>query len=137
MTKAAKHLQIPSFLTANIRNKGEVAIEKTALSKLGYKKAKIGDTITFQLDIQNDCSNYYKTVEKKYKLVGILQDKKSIIGYVYSEPDQYDTLIPAILVSNKEKIDAGGKEMLAFYIKCKNKILMKSVNRFRKKPLPK
>ena len=40
-----------------------------------------------------------------------MQDKKSIIGYVYSEPDQYDTLIPAILVSNKEKIDAGGKEM--------------------------
>ena len=60
-------------------------------------------------------------MEKKYKLVGILQDKKSIIGYTYFESDQYDTLIPAILVSNKEKIDAGGKEMLAFYIKCKNK----------------
>ena len=76
-------------------------------------------------------------MEKKYKLVGILQDKKSIIGYSYLESDQYDTLIPAILVSNKEKIDAGGKEMLAFYIKCKIKILMKSVNRFHKKPLPK
>ena len=50
-----------------------------------------------------------------------MQDKKSIIGYSYFESDQYDTLIPAILVSNKEKIDAGGKEMLAFYIKCKNK----------------
>ena len=114
--ESGKALANPILLDGKYpQNKGEVAIEKTALSKLGYKKAKIGDTITFQLDIQNDCSNYYKTVEKKYKLVGILQDKKSIIGYVYSEPDQYDTLIPAILVSNKEKIDAGGKEMLAFY----------------------
>ena len=117
-----KNLANPILLDGKYpQNKGEVAIEKTALSKLGYKKAKIGDTITFQLDIQNDCSNYYKTVEKKYKLVGILQDKKSIIGYTYFESDQYDTLIPAILVSNKEKIDAGGKEMLAFYVKCKTK----------------
>lgn len=132
-------MQIPSFLTANIRKiRARLQIEKTAAFKIrNNKKAKIGDTITFQLDIQNDCSNYYKTVEKKYKLVGILQDKKSIIGYVYSEPDQYDTLIPAILVSNKEKIDAGGKEMLAFYIKCKNKNFDETVNRFRKKPLPK
>lgn len=43
--ESGKNLANPVLLDGKYpQNKGEVAIEKTALSKLGYKKAKIGDT---------------------------------------------------------------------------------------------
>lgn len=96
-------------------NENEIAAEKSALLRLGYKDAKIGDTITLLLDVQNG-EDYLKTVKKEYKLVGILADKKSNIEYRYSELDDYDTLIPAFYVAENTQTEIGGKEKLTAYI---------------------
>lgn len=93
----------------------EIAAEKSALLKLGYKDTEIGDTISLLLDVQNG-ENYLKTVEKEYKLVGILADKKSNIEYRYSGVDNYETLIPAFFVADNTQTELGGKEKLTAYI---------------------
>ena len=116
-----KELSNPILLDGKYpQNQGEAAIEKTQLIKLGLKNAKVGDTITLNLDIQNGNTKYYKTIVKKYKLTGILSDKKSVISYSYNSND-YDTLIPAIVVSNKEKIENGGKEKIVYYTQAEKK----------------
>ena len=116
-----KELSNPILLDGKYpQNQGEAAIEKTQLLKLGLKNAKVGDTITLNLDIQNGNTKYYKTIVKKYKLTGILSDKKSVISYSYNSND-YDTLIPAIVVSNKEKIENGGKEKIVYYTQAEKK----------------
>jgi hypothetical protein len=49
-----KELSNPILLDGKYpQNQGEAAIEKTQLIKLGLKNAKVGDTITLNLDIQN------------------------------------------------------------------------------------
>ena len=119
--KKGKELSNPILLDGKYpQDQGEAAIEKTQLLKLGLKNAKVGDTITLNLDIQNGNTKYYKTIVKKYKLTGILSDKKSIISYSYNAKD-YDTLIPAIVVSNKEKIENGGKEKIVYYTQAEKK----------------
>lgn len=119
--KKGKELSNPILLDGKYpQNQGEAAIEKAQLIKLGLKNAKVGDTITLNLDIQNGNTKYYKTIVKKYKLTGILSDKKSIISYSYDAKD-YDTLIPAIVVSNKEKIENGGKEKIVYYTQAEKK----------------
>ena len=119
--KKGKELSNPILLDGKYpQNQGEAAIEKTQLLKLGLKNAKVGDTITLNLDIQNGNTKYYKTIVKKYKLTGILSDKKSVISYAYNAKD-YDTLIPAIVVSNKEKIENGGKEKIVYYTQAEKK----------------
>lgn len=116
-----KELSNPILLDGKYpQNQGEAAIEKTQLLKLGLKNAKVGDTITLNLDIQNGNTKYYKTIVKKYELTGILSDKKSVISYSYNSND-YDTLIPAIVVSNKEKIENGGKEKIVYYTQAEKK----------------
>ncbi|MBS7360570.1 MAG: ABC transporter permease, partial [Oscillospiraceae bacterium] len=96
-------------------NENEIAAEKNALVRIGYKDAKIGDTISIYLDVQNG-KDYLKTVKKEYKLVGILADKKSNIEYRYSGTDNYEKLIPGFFVADNSKVEAGGKEKLAAYI---------------------
>lgn len=93
----------------------EIAAEESALIRLGYKDAKIGDNISLLLDVQNG-KNYFKTVIKEYKLVGILADKKSNIEDRYVESDKYDTLIPAFFVAENTQTELGGKEKLTAYI---------------------
>lgn len=93
----------------------EIAVEKSALLRLGYKDAKIGDTISLLLDVQNG-EDYLKTVKKEYKLVGILADKKSNIEYRSSDPDDFDTLTPAFFVADNTQTEPGGKEKLTAYI---------------------
>lgn len=93
----------------------EIAVEKSALLRLGYKDAKIGDTISLLLDVQNG-EDYLKTVKKEYKLVGILVDKKSNIEYRSSDPDDFDTLTPAFFVADNTQTEPGGKEKLTAYI---------------------
>ncbi|MGN0533042.1 MAG: ABC transporter permease [Eubacterium sp.] len=93
----------------------EIAAEKSALLRIGYKDVKIGDTITLMLDVQNG-EDYLKTVKKEYKLVGILADKKSNIEYRSIDPDDFDTLIPAFYVAENTQTEIGGKEKLTAYI---------------------
>lgn len=94
-------------------NENEVAVEKNTLIKLGYKNAKLGDTLSLKLDVQN-ADSYLKTVDKQYTLVGILEDKKSNIEY--KEAGSYDVLIPGIFVADNTAVEPGGKEKLVAYV---------------------
>ena len=95
-------------------NKNEVAIEKNTLTRLGYDDAKIGDTITMKVKIQNG-ADYLKTVTRSYTLCGILTDKKKNTESTYV-PQAPDTVIPAIFVSEDTEVEAGGKEKLLCYM---------------------
>ena len=104
----AKDISNQSFIEGSYpQNENEIAIEQTALLKLGTD-AKIGDEITINLDIQ-DGSDYYGTVEKTYKLVGIVTDKRKNIDYT-------STKIPAAFVAQGTQTEIGGKEMISAYI---------------------
>ncbi|MDD6672495.1 MAG: FtsX-like permease family protein [Eubacteriales bacterium] len=112
----AKELSYMSLVDGEYpKGENEIAVEKSALVRLGYRNAQIGDIITLTLDVQNS-SSYLKPVEKSYKLVGILNDKKSNLSYVSTEKDDYDTLIPAVFVADNTKAELGGREKVSAYI---------------------
>lgn len=96
----------------------EIAIENRVLYKLGYKDAKLGDTIKLKMKVQDSSegNNYLNTVDKEYKLVGIVSDKKEYIQTMYSEYDEYDTLIPAVFVAKNTDVELGGKEKITAYV---------------------
>lgn len=92
----------------------EIAVEKTALSRMGYKNAKIGDTINVYLQVQND-NGYYDTVKKSYTLSGILSDKKLYLQATQINSSQIDDDIPAAFVAQNTNTEIGGKEKLTVY----------------------
>ena len=115
----AKEISNQIFLKGSYPAKdNEVAIENRVLYKLGYKDAKLGDTIRLKLKVQDSSegNNYLNTVDKKYKLVGIVSDKKEYIQTMYSEYDEYDTLIPAVFVAKNTDVELGGKEKITAYV---------------------
>lgn len=91
---------------------GEIAIEADALVRLRMKAA-VGDTVTFRFRVQNDDEYLEKDIEKTYTLVGILKDKRCNVQE-YNSGKGYAN-IPAAIVSNDEKIEAGGKERICGY----------------------
>lgn len=93
---------------------GEIALEHTALMKLGYGKAKVGDTIKVVTKIQNG-SEYYKEKKQSYKLTGILKDKKKRLQEYQGGGSAYEEMLVAGLVAPGTKIAAGGKEKVAAY----------------------
>jgi ABC-type antimicrobial peptide transport system permease subunit len=114
----AKELSYQTFLEGSYPTKeGEIAAEENALSRIGYKKAKVGDTIKLNLRIQNN-NDYIGFVEKEYKLTGIARDKKKRLETrSYTETDLADTLIPAFFVAQNTKTEVGGREKLVAYCK--------------------
>lgn len=116
LDEKAKDISYMSFIDGEYpKNENEIAAEKSALTRLGYRNAQIGDTITLTLDVQNS-SDYLKSVEKSYKLVGVLNDKKSNLSYISRDDDLYDTLIPAVFVADNTQTELGGREKLSAYI---------------------
>ncbi|MCH5317642.1 MAG: FtsX-like permease family protein [Eubacterium sp.] len=104
----AKNISNQSFIEGSYpQNDGEIALEQTALIKLGMD-AQIGDEITFTVDIQ-DGINYYGTTEKTYKLVGIVTDKRKNL---YED----SIVIPAAFVARETQTEIGGKELLTAYL---------------------
>lgn len=91
-------------------NKGEIALESDAALRLGIN-AKVGEV--FSLSVLNANGTDFNTTatEKKYKIVGILTDKRKNLEYY----DDNVPTIPAAFVSEKEVVDIGGKEILALY----------------------
>lgn len=87
----------------------EIAVESTQLNYLGYKDAKIGDTIKLKLEVQNSNG---KVVDKEYKLVGIINDRRTNVGENYYDSDGFsrDTVIPGIYVAQNTAVEVGGKE---------------------------
>lgn len=92
-------------------NKGEIALEADAALRLGID-AKVGEEISLSVLNANGTDFSNTATEKTYKIVGILTDKRKNLEY-------YDSLnvptMAAAFVSDKEEVDAGGKEILALY----------------------
>ena len=91
-------------------NKGEIALEADATLRLGVN-AKVGDEISLSVLNANGTEFSTTATEKTYKIVGILTDKRKNLEYY----DNTAPTIPAAFVSDKEKVDVGGKEILALY----------------------
>ena len=73
----ARELSNQRFIEGGYPQKsGEIAVESNALIRLGYKDAKIGDTISLRFDVQNG-EGYLETTDKQYTLCGIAANKKS------------------------------------------------------------
>lgn len=112
----AKEISYQSFIDGSYPvNADEIAVEKTALVRLGYPDIKVGDTIRLRLYVQND-DELMEAVEKSYKLTGIVTDKKYTMTQ-YHESVNRNTLIPAAFVASKTDTELGGKEKLCTYIK--------------------
>lgn len=102
---------------------GEVAAEQDALLRMGLADAKPGDVLTVNLFAQNGPGERTETpIEKRYTLVGILGDKRKNLTLSYPDSNQY---LPALLVSDKELVELGGKEALTAYIRTPPKYTLK------------
>lgn len=98
-------------------NIGEIALEKDALLRLKMLGAKVGDEISVTMKITDGEGYLSETVEKSYKLVGILADKRCNLEDAYSGNN-----FPAAFVCDNEKVELGGKENLSAYVKFYSKI---------------
>lgn len=96
-------------------NENEVAIEKSKLLVLGYRDAKIGDTIKLRFKVRNG-NDHLKPVTKKFKLTGILEDKYQELTYG-GQTKEFKYLIPSIFVAQNTSVDLGGKEDYSAYVK--------------------
>lgn len=96
------------------KQKGEIAIEQSALSRL-RTNAKVGDMITMDVRIPDGDGGFLeKTCKKRYKLTGILSDRLQLLKDADSlEPVYRD--IPAGVLSEQETIDVGGKAVVNCY----------------------
>lgn len=92
-------------------NIGEIALERDALIRMKMLGAKVGDEITVTMKIADGEGYLPETVEKTYKLVGILADKRCNLEDMYAGNNY-----PAAFVCDNEKVELGGKENLSAYI---------------------
>ena len=95
-------------------NENEIAIERTALLKLGIE-AKLGAEITLQVRTQNG-GRLLEAEPKTYTLVGIVSDKKSNIFSDTSLDEGYDFAVPSAFVAQNTQTELGGKEFLTAYL---------------------
>lgn len=65
-------------------NIGEIAIEKDALIRMKMLGAKVGDEISVTMKVADGEGYLPETIEKTYKLVGILADKRCNLEDAYS-----------------------------------------------------
>jgi len=115
MNEGARELSYQIFEDGTYPTKdNEIAAEKNALLRLGYREAKVGDTIELTVDVQNG-ADYLKPVKKEYTLCGILADKKCNIETRYSDASDYDTIVPALFVREGSYFK-GGREKVTAYI---------------------
>lgn len=94
----------------------EIAIESLALSKLGIN-ARVGDTVTLNFNVQNGNEVIDDTVQKEYKLVGILENKLNTVSFISVIDEK---TLPSVFVCKDTLTDIGGKEGLVCYANFKN-----------------
>lgn len=94
------------------QNENEIAIESLQMKKLGID-AKIGDTVSLNMLVQNGNTYLDEPIEKSYTLVGIAENKKNNIISFAKIDNQY---VPAIFLSSNSSVELGGKELLNAYI---------------------
>lgn len=113
----ARELSNQRFIEGGYPQKsGEIAVESNALIRLGYKDAKIGDTISLRFDVQNG-QGYLETTDKQYTLCGIAGNKKNNLEHRYYFPmGEYCTEVPALFVCQGSEVEPGGMEKLSAYV---------------------
>lgn len=95
---------------------GEIALEQETLS-LQRITAKPGDIISLVLKIPDGSDYLTKTITKEYLLTGILADQRLyLLNEVYDSHYAYKEY-PAAILSDSEKIEAGGKAIRTAYVK--------------------
>lgn len=93
--------------------KGEIALERTTLDLIN-PDLKIGDTFTVFLRGQNAETQLDGLEEKSYRLVGILQNKKTNI--LRDGGGDGNRFIPSAFVSDGSDLPSGGKEAKLAYL---------------------
>lgn len=94
------------------QKEGEIAIERAALMQMGVA-ASVGDKITVCFQKQCGSEPDENVTQKTYVLTGILNNKRNNV-LVVSGMTHLKSL-PAAFVSDKEKVDFGGKESRVAY----------------------
>ncbi len=94
-------------------NEGEIALEADAAIRLGIEP-KAGKKITLSVLTADGEAYLPQANEKTYKLVGILEDKRAHIEN-FNGMGPENAPMAAAFVSEKEPLDAGGKENIALY----------------------
>ncbi len=113
LDEKAKELYYPVFLEGEYPTKaGEIALEKATLELIN-PDLKIGDIFTVYMRGQNAETHLDGLVEKTYRLVGILRNKRSnILQQSGLNPD----FLPSAFVSDGSDLLPGGKEAKVAYI---------------------
>lgn len=116
----AQELSYLSFIDGRYpENENEIAIEKAALARLGIE-ASVGDTITLSMQTQNGSELKNESVEKSYKLTGIVTNKRSNIMNSFSFDNT--AAIAAAFVCDGTQTELGGKERLFAYFNFNDKM---------------
>lgn len=120
LDEKAKEISNQFFIEGSYpQNENEIAIEKTALLKLGIN-AEVGDEITILVKPQNSY-DHLEVIEKTYTLTGIVSDKRQNLFDLTSSYELYDKYyIPAAFVAQGTQTELGGKELLSAYIFSEN-----------------
>ena len=92
---------------------GEIALEQSMLARL-RTKAELGDTLALTLAVPDGVDFLDSTVQKNYKLVGIISDKLIYLDEWNSALPVYRDF-PAGILSPAEEITAGGKAVINVY----------------------
>lgn len=110
LDESAKELYYLSFSEGRYpEKKGEIAIEKDSAIRLGINPV-VGEKLSFSMLTANSTDYLSTAVDKTYTIVGILTDKRKNKEKYIEIP-----LFPTAFVSQEEKVDIGGKEILAVF----------------------
>ncbi|NLZ92404.1 MAG: ABC transporter permease [Firmicutes bacterium] len=92
---------------------GEIALEQSMLARL-RTEAAVGDTVTLTLAIPDGVNFKDSTVQKSFKLVGVVSDKLIYLDEWNSVLPVYRDF-PAGILSAAEEITLGGKTVINIY----------------------
>ena len=113
--EGAEELYYPTLLEGRLpEKKGEIAVERSMLVKLGCSGSAVGDNISFNMLVPDGMVFTDKSEKKTYILTGILIDRRSNLDY-YFDGDKYYPYIPGAIVSGEEETALGGKELSVAY----------------------
>ncbi len=90
---------------------GEIAVEEGALRRM-QPDAKVGDTLKLNIALQNGKNVSTSKVEKTYTLVGIVSNRKSMIGMQIPEKNDITAKLPSVYVAPDERAELNGTENL-------------------------
>lgn len=111
----AEELYYPVVLEGRLPEQpGEIAAEKDALLRMGLNGVPLGAAVTLNVRTPDGSGWLPGSAQKTYTLVGLLGDKRcNIERYAWLSP-----WLPALLVSESEQTEPGGREAKTAYIRC-------------------